>query len=73
MTEETRLKIKTNPLIHSYLRENSYHYKYLYRDDSYIKKVEDLAKEYYQERVVDKIERFKNKINLIQTFIDVMK
>ena len=65
-------KIK-NPLIHSYLKENSYHYKKLFRDDSYIDEVERMAKEYYHVRTIDKIERLGDKIQLIQTFLDVMK
>ena len=59
MTEEILFKIQSNPLIESYLKENSYQYKYLYRDSRYLKKVEELAKEYYHERMIDKIERLK--------------
>ncbi len=66
-------EIKSNPLLKSYLRENSYQYRYLYRDSSYLKKIHNLAKEYYQERTIDKLERLGNKLQMIQTFIDVMK
>lgn len=72
MNEFTRKKIQT-PLIHHYLMENSYEYKNLYRDDNYVEELEGKAREYYHVRVIDKIEDIGNKINLIRTFIDVMK
>ena len=72
MNPKTIQEIKRNPLLHNYLRVNSYHYKYLYREDEYLKKVLELAKEYYKERTIDKLERLQSKINIIQTFIDVM-
>lgn len=67
------LEIKNNPLLKNYLRENSYQYRYLYRNSYDLKKINDLVKEYYQERTIDKLERLGNKIQMIQTFIDVMK
>ena len=73
MNEEVIYKIKSTPYIYYYLREHSYLYRDLYRNDQAIKEIERLAKEYYQVRVIDKIENFKNKIQFIQTFMDVMK
>ena len=72
MREETIQKIKNNKVIREYLKNNSYHYKELYRDDNYLKKVESLAKEYYHERGIDKIEKMKNKLDLINTIMSVM-
>ena len=66
-------KIRNNSYLYSFLREESYHYKYLYRDDNYIKEIEKLAKEKYKMRSIDKIERLKNNIDLIKTFISVME
>ncbi len=65
--------IKNNPLIYNYLRDDSSHYKYLYRDLNYFKTIENLAKEKYKLRTTDKLEKLKNNIELITTFIDVMK
>lgn len=65
--------IRNNPIIYNYLRDDSSLYKYLYRDSNYLKEIEKLAKEKYKLRVIDKIERFKNNLELINTFIDVMK
>lgn len=72
MSEDTIYIIKNNPMIKQFLREESYHYKYLYRDDNYIKKVEQLAKEKYGLTVSNKIENFKNTLNLINTFMSVI-
>ena len=72
MSEDTIYIIKNNPMIKQFLREESYHYKYLYRDDNYIKKVEQLAKEKYGLTISNKIENFKNTLNLINTFMSVI-
>ena len=44
MQVETRLKIKSNPNLYRYLRENSYWYKYLNRSPIYIKQLEEEMK-----------------------------
>lgn len=72
MNDETRFKIKS-PILRQFLKENSYYYQYLYRDRQFVYKLEKMAKEYYHVRVVDKIEQLGNKIQMIQTFLDVMK
>ncbi len=69
---ETFYQIRNNPIVYNYLREDSYHYKYLYRDPSYLKVIEELAKERYKLRSVDKIDKIKNNIDLIKTFMDVL-
>ena len=73
MSEETIYIIKNNEMINRFLREESYHYKYLYRDDNYIKEVERLAKIKYKLTVNDKIDNIKNTINLINTFMSVIE
>ena len=72
MSEEVIYIIKTNPMIRQFLREESYHYKYLYRDNNYIKTIERLAKEKYGLTAIHKIENIKNTINLINTFMSVI-
>jgi hypothetical protein len=64
--------IKENPLIYNFLRDESYHYKYLYRDSNYIYEIEKLAKTKYKLRSIDKIDKIKENIDLIQTFLDVL-
>ncbi len=73
MNEETIYIIKNNPMIRQFLKEESYHYKYLYRDDNYIKTIERLAKEKYGLTITNKIENFKNTLNLINAFMSVIE
>ena len=72
MSEETIYIIKNNPMIRQFLKEESHHYKYLYRDNNYIKTIERLAKEKYGLTLSNKIENIKNTINLIKTFMSVI-
>ena len=69
----TIIKIRTDPNIYRYLRENSYWYKYLNRDPLSIKKLEEEMKNKYKLTAKDKIEKLSNSINLISNFIDVLK
>lgn len=73
MQVETRLKIKSNPNLYRYLRENSYWYKYLNRTPSSIKQLEEEMKEKYRLRPADKIENISNSLNLIKSFLEVMR
>ena len=67
-----REKIRSNNHLYSYLREDSYQYKYLYRDKNYLKKINNLAKEKYHLTGKDKVEKINNAINLIKTFMDMI-
>jgi hypothetical protein len=71
MSEETIYIIKNNPIINRFLREESYHYKYLYRDDNYIKIVERKAKEKYKLTITDKLENLKDNLKLIKLFMNI--
>lgn len=65
--------IKNNPLIYNYLRENSFWYKQLNRDSSNLKSLEEEMKKRYKLTAEDKIAKFSRNIELISTFIDVLK
>lgn len=65
--------IKTHPIVYNYLRDNSSWYKYLNRSESYLSEIEEQAKSAYKLRPVDKIEKLTRSINLISSFIDVLK
>lgn len=65
--------IKNNPLVHEYLRANSSWYKKLNRNPKLIKDLEKEAKEYYKLTIADKLERFNQNIEMISTFLDVLK
>ncbi len=73
MQVETRLKIKSNPNLYRYLRENSYWYKYLNRSPIFLRRLEEEMKEKYRLRPSDKIENISNSLNLIKSFLEVMR
>ena len=73
MQVETRLKIKSNPKLYRYLRENSYWYKYLNRSPIFLRRLEEEMKEKYRLRPSDKIENISNSLNLIKSFLEVMR
>ncbi len=73
MQVETRLKIKNNPNLYRYLRENSYWYKYLNRSPIYLKQLEEEMKEKYHLRSVDKIENISKTMKMLESFLEVMK
>ena len=64
--------IKNNSMVYRYLRENSYEYLYLFRDDHYIETIEKESKKLYQEPLERKIEKLQKNINLINSFINIM-
>ncbi len=73
MQVETRLKIKSDPNLYRYLRENSYWYKYLNRSPIFLRRLEEEMKEKYRLRPSDKIENISNSLNLIKSFLEVMR
>ena len=72
MKTETLIKIRNNPIIYNYLRENSYWYKAINRDDSILKEIENKAKEYYKLNLSDKLSNLNDKINIFKTFMDII-
>ena len=73
MNLDTQFKIKSNPLLQQYIRENSYWYKLLNRDPSLINKMIDNMKIDYKMTFEDKIDDLNNKMNLIKMFMETMK
>lgn len=65
--------IRTTPNIYRYLRENSYWYKYLNRNPASIKQLEEEMKIRYKLTPQDRIEKLSHNIDLISTFMDVLK
>ena len=72
MNIETQIKIRNNPYLYRYLRENSSWYKALNRDPNSIKQMETEMKKAYKLNLTDKIENINNKIEMIRTFIDII-
>ena len=69
----TQIKVRSNPNIYRYLREYSYWYKYLNRDPSSIKILEEEMKNRYKLTTKDKLEKLSESFSLISSFMDVLK
>ena len=65
--------IKNNELVYRYLRVNSSWYKYLNRDSSFLLIVEEEAKKHFELRTEDKIMKISNNIEMVSTFLDLLK
>ena len=72
MNLETIIKIKNNALLQRYIRENSYWYKILNRNPEFIYELERLMKDEYKLSLPDKIDKFKDKLDMLNTFIDIL-
>ena len=73
MDIETQVKIRNNPYLYRYLRENSSWYKKLNRDPNSIKQLEDEMKSAYKLNLTDKIDNINHKIEMVRTFMDLLK
>jgi len=73
MSIDIQYKIKTNPLYLQFLRENSIWYKHLNRDSDNFKYFESAVKEKYGLNPSDRFNKMLNNINMLQTFLDVLK
>lgn len=73
MTTELQIKIGSDPMQTSFIRENPYWYKRLNRNpNSYKDFIEDM-KNKYKLNPSDKFNKMLNNISMIQTFLDVLK
>ena len=73
MNIATQVKIKNNPYLYRYLRDNSSWYKNLNRNPDSIKYMEIEMRKHYKLNLTDKIDSFSKKIEMIRTFMDIMK
>lgn len=73
MNRDVLKYIRTHDYIYHFLREDSSHYQYLLQDKNYIYELDRLAKEKYKLRWSDKMEKMGQRINLIHTFLDLIK
>ncbi len=73
MNLDVQFKIKNNPMLQKYIRENSYWYKNLNRNPDLIEVLTDEMKEKYKLTTADKINSLGQKLDLISTFINVLK
>ena len=73
MNLDLQFKIKNDPNLQRYLRENSNWYKYLNRNPESFTAFTEEMKERYKLRPGDKINNFVDKLDLISSFINVLK
>ena len=73
MTVETQIKIRNNPYLYRYLRDNSSWYKILNRNPEAIKDMETEMKQVYKLNVTDKIDNISQKIEMLRKFMDILK
>ena len=67
------MAINENHYAKKYLRENSYWYKYLNRSRNYYQLFIKEMKEAYKLTPTDQLNKVVNNINMIKTFLDVLK
>jgi len=67
------IKINQDTIQKQFLRENSYWYKYLNRSSKYYKEFINEMKEKYKMTTTDKINKAIDNINMLSTFLDVLK
>ena len=73
MSLETQFTLKSNEQYITYLRSHSYWYKELNRNSNVVDNILKEAKKYYKVRGIDKLERAIEQIDMITTFMDVLK
>ena len=73
MTIETQLKISSDPMLIRFIREYPIWYKYLNRNPDLFKDMIMDMKEKYKLTTSDKINNTLNSINMLKTFLDVLK
>ena len=69
----TIIYIKSNPNLYRYLRDDSSWYKVLNRGEESIKMVEEEMRKRYKLTAQDKIEKLSRSVEMISTFMDVLK
>ncbi len=72
MQLETQYIINSDMKLKSFLRENSYWYKYLNRSPSYIKPFIKEMKDKYKLTPKDKLNKITNDINTFKTFLSIL-
>lgn len=73
MRIDTYMSINSDPRQKKFLREYSYWYKYLNRSNIYYKDFLNDMKEKYKLTTSDKINKITKDINMIKSFLDVLK
>ncbi len=73
MKLDVMLRINQDIRQKKFLRENSYWYKYLNRDSTYYRDFLDDMKDKYKLKPTDKLNKIMDDIEMVRTFLDVLK
>ena len=73
MRLDIQYQINQDPRQKQFLRENSYWYKYLNRNSNYYKAFINDMKEKYKLTSADRLNKMMDNINMVRTFLDVLK
>ena len=73
MNLDTQFKLKNNPLYLKYLRENSYWYKMLNREPNSFAFFEEEVKKNYKLRPEERISKFLDYIEMLETVMSTLK
>lgn len=73
MTIDIQYSLSSNPLYIKFIREYSYWYKFLNRNPAYFNDFVKDMKNKYKLNPTDKLNRMLDNINMLETFLDVLK
>lgn len=73
MNIKVQFMLEANPFLKKYLREHSWLYKDIIRNPQVINELESLMKKEYGLTFPDKLEKVKNNIAMINSFMDIIK
>ena len=72
MSIENQFYLNNNLLLKKFLHENPKYYKYINRDPLFILELNNIMKEKYKLTLPDKINNVKEKLDMLNTFIDIL-
>ena len=73
MNLNLQYRIYQDPKQHKFLRENSHWYKYLNRSETYYKDFINDMKDKYKLKPTDRLNKMMDNINMVSSFLDVLK
>ena len=73
MNIRIQFMLEVNPYLKRYLREHSWFYKDIIRNPSFIFEIENLMKKEYGLTLPDKLEKIKDNISMVNSFMEVLK
>ena len=73
MNINIQFMLDNDPILKKYLREHSNYYKNIIRNPNSIYEIIELMKKEYHLTLPDRLDKIKNNISLVNTFMDVLK